>query len=724
MRQNLFTSGKLARVRSGKLGIARTSTPGVAWMRRGVGACSARRRFRVGAAAAIAACALPASACTASHQAASRPPAGSSPAHGAAGLADPGLALQVMPAPYQLPAAVSREVVLPGAGGLLMIGGLTPQGTSADTVTALDPVTGATRPAARLAAATHDAAGAVLGGRAYLFGGGSAASGALSEPTIQAITPGTKTAVVGQLPTARSDLTSVTAGPVAYLIGGYGGAGPDPQVLATTDGSHFRVAARLPVPVRYAAVAEGSGMIWVFGGQSATGTTDAIQRINPATGAASVVGHLPRPLQGAAAISLGGRIYLAGGSAGAGGSAEAGGSAASGAVYQFDPAAIKMTVAGQLPVPVAYAAAAVTGGVGYLIGGEDGQRTVPAVTTFRLVPAGRVLPDAGPAPWLAPAAGPAPKGVLGPGSDPSVLPADVLIADHENNRLLIVDPQGRIRWEFPRPGDLAPGQTFLSPDDAFFSPDGKYIVVTQEDDFVVSVISVAAARIVYRYGVPGVPGAGPDHLFNPDDAMLTPDGVLLAADIKNCRIVLITPPAHALTRAIGQGTQGCAHDPPRVFGSPNGAFPLTDGNYLVTEINGDWADEMSLRGAVSWSVHPPGVRYPSDTNEVYPGRYLTADYSDPGQIVEFGPGGRLLWRLGGFNQPSLAMPLPNGDILLNDDFNHRICVVDPVTNRIVWQYGHTGKAGAAPGYLNDPDGVDLVPPDSLLVTHAPTMGAP
>lgn len=305
-----------------------------------------------------------------------------------------------------------------------------------------------------------------------------------------------------------------------------------------------------------------------------------------------------------------------------------------------------------------------------------------------------------------------------------MLPADVLIADHHNNRLLIVDPQGRIRWEFPRPGDLAPGQTFLQPDDAFFSPDGRYIIVTQEDNFVISVISVATSKIVYRYGVPGVPGAGPNHLFNPDDAMLTPTGVIVSADIKNCRVVIITPPAHVLTRVIGQTTNACRHDPPHRFGSPNGAFPMTDGNYLITEINGDWADEMSLDGAVSWSANPPGVLYPSDTNEVYPGRYLTADYSDPGQIAEFTSVGRLLWRMGGFNQPSLALPLPNGDILLNDDFNHRICVVDPATHRIVWQYGHTGKSGSAPGYLNDPDGVDLVPPDSLLVTHAATMGEP
>ena len=679
---------------------------------------SGRQRFRITVAVVVACSLLPLAYSVvdrAAHRPA-RPATGSGPTHEGRAQAQPAMALQVMPAPYQLPAAVSREVVLPGANGLLIAGGLTPSGTSVSTVTRLDPVTGATRVVGRLAA-THDAAGFAIAGRAFVAGGGTAAS----VPTIQAFSlgtafsPGGQAAVVGQLTRPRSDSSGVSAGPVGYVVGGYDGATLDPQVLATTDGVRFRVVARLPVPVRYAGAAAVGGLIWVFGGQTtADGSTatDVIQRVDPATGAASVAGHLPQPVQGAAVISLGGRIYIAGGvTAGQ----------ASRTVFRFDPATSRVTAAGELPVPVGYAAAAVTGGVGYLIGGENGSRPVPAVTTFRLVTPGQMVPNEATSPWLAPPTGP---GELAPGSDPAVLPADVLIADHHNNRLLIIDPQGRVRWEFPRPGDLAPGQTFLQPDDAFFSPDGKDIIVTQEDDQVISVISLATSRIIYRYGVPGVPGAGPDHLFNPDDAMLTPAGVIIAADIKNCRIVFITPPAHTLTRVIGQTTNACEHDPPQRFGSPNGAFPMTDGHYLITEINGDWADEMSLNGQVSWAANPPGVLYPSDTNEVYPGRYLTADYSDPGQIAEFTSSGRLLWRMAGFNQPSLALPLPDGDILLNDDFNHRVCVVDPATKRIVWQYGHTGVAGRAPGYLSDPDGVDLVPPDSLLVTHAATMGEP
>jgi len=298
------------------------------------------------------------------------------------------------------------------------------------------------------------------------------------------------------------------------------------------------------------------------------------------------------------------------------------------------------------------------------------------------------------------------------------LPADVLVADHLNNRLVIIDPRGRIRWMFPRPGDLAPSQTFLVPDDAFFSPDGRYIVATQEDDQVVSVIDVASHKIVYRYGKPGVRGTGPNRLSNPDDAMLLPDGDIVIADIMNCRILFIRPPAHHPVRVIGQTTDAwCLHRPPLRFGSPNGAFPLPGGGFVVTEINGDWADGLSASGHVLWSTHPPGVAYPSDTNQLGGGRMITADYSDPGQVVEFTTRGKLLWRFGGLNKPSLALPLPNGYILVNDDFNDRVIVINPRTDKIVWQYGHTGIPGRAPGYLDDPDGVDLVPPDSMLTMH-------
>lgn len=316
---------------------------------------------------------------------------------------------------------------------------------------------------------------------------------------------------------------------------------------------------------------------------------------------------------------------------------------------------------------------------------------------------------------------------LVPGSNPRVLPGPVLIADHLNNRLLIVQPNGQISWEFPRPGDLSANQSFLVPDDAFFTPDGRYILATEEDDYVIRLVDVATHRIVWHYGTPGVPGSGPNQLWNPDDALMMPDGNIILADIKNCRVLVLRPPRTTPLQIYGITTQACEHAPPQRWGSPNGAFPLLNGQYLITEINGDWVDSLGLNGQVAWSTNPPGVAYPSDTNEVRPGVYLTTDYSDPGQIVEFNQAGQTIWRFApagpeALDQPSLALPLSNGDVLANDDFSDRVIVVDPATNQIVWQYGHTGVAGTGPGYLHDPDGVDLAPPHSLVITHATTMG--
>ena len=324
--------------------------------------------------------------------------------------------------------------------------------------------------------------------------------------------------------------------------------------------------------------------------------------------------------------------------------------------------------------------------------------------------------EADPRPPAGPFAQPLGAPHLAPGSHPAALPGDVLIADRSNNRLLVVDPRGRIVWRFPRPG----GGSLPLPDDAFFSPDGRKIVATEEDVDAVSVIDVASHRVVWRYGAVGAPGSGADRLAHPDDAMLLPGGSIVVPDIENCRLLLLRPPSHRPLRVSGSPARGCFHAPPQAWGSPNGAFPLTGGGALVTEINGDWVDALSPSGRILWSTHPPGVYYPSDSNEVRPGLYVTVGWQSPGILETFDRQGGLRWRYRPrpgdpqLDHPSLALPLPNGDFLVTDDFNDRVIVVDPRTNRVVWQYGHTGVPGSAPGYLSRPDGVDLVPPAALL----------
>ena len=72
------------------------------------------------------------------------------------------------------------------------------------------------------------------------------------------------------------------------------------------------------------------------------------------------------------------------------------------------------------------------------------------------------------------------------------------------------------------------------------------------------------------------------------------------------------------------------------------------------------------------------------------------------------------------NHPSLAEVLPNGLICVNDDYRHRVVIIDPSTKAIVWQYGQTDVAGTGANLLNTPDGFDLLAPDGSTPTHPQT----
>ncbi len=280
------------------------------------------------------------------------------------------------------------------------------------------------------------------------------------------------------------------------------------------------------------------------------------------------------------------------------------------------------------------------------------------------------------------------------------LPGYLLIADRDNNRAIIVSPSKRIVWE-------ATG--LRGPDDTFFTPGYRSVITNEEFNDTLTEVSVRTKARIWRYGHDAVAGSSPGYLNAPDDAYRLPGGDTTIADIKNCRIVQLTH-AKRIRRILGGS---CVHDPPRGFASPNGDTPLPDGGLLVTEIGG-WIDRLAPNGHLVWSMRSP-IAYPSDAQLLPSGNILISGFTSPGKIVETTPTGRVVWSFGSpsgpdrLNKPSLAVRLPNGLIASNDDWNHRVIVIDPKTNRIVWQYGHTGAPGSGPGFLNKPDGLDLLP---------------
>ena len=657
-----------------------------------------------------------------------RPAAAPSPADRPSGAAVAARGLAAAEAgllPWRLAAPLSRAVAVTGPGKrLVVLGGLTTGGVSVTGVYAIGTHTGATRQIGVLRAPLHDAAAAVLGGRAVVFGGGSSASVA-SVQAFPLAGGGRRAASTGSLPAPRSDAAAVTIGSTSYLVGGYTGSRPDAPVLATADGHSFAVVASLPVPVRYPAVAALAGRIFVFGGRAITGVragrpVNVIQAIDPARHRATIVGHLPEPLAGAAAVTVGGELFVAGGEStvaqpvtpgmgttqiGPGQTASAGTAAAPvtatvSTIWAFDPVSGRLLPAGHLQVPVSHAAVAVTGGTAWIIGGESHGALTRTVQMLR--------PERA-------------FGIAGvPGAGSPYYGGKLLIADRGNNRLLLLTDTMQVAWRYPSPAVPRDPLQFYFPDDAFFAAHGTAIVSNQEQNDTIIKIAYPSGKIIWSYGHPRQPGTAPGYLHEPDDAYLLRNGQLTVADAVNCRVLVINP--HG-TVAHQIGTDGvCVHNPPASIGSPNGDTPLADGNLLVSEINGSWVSEFTPAGKLVWTVQLP-IGYPSDPQQLGRNRYLIADYSSPGQIVEFNRQGRILYRYhpaagpGALNRPSLVELLPSGVFMANDDYRNRMVAIDPATGALVWQYGVTGHKGTGPGLLHIPDGFDLVLPNGSTPTH-------
>jgi outer membrane protein assembly factor BamB len=299
----------------------------------------------------------------------------------------------------------------------------------------------------------------------------------------------------------------------------------------------------------------------------------------------------------------------------------------------------------------------------------------------------------------------------------------LLIADRGNNRLLLVDAQKHILWRYPTAGRPPPPGGFYFPDDAFFVRHGTGIISNEEDNNAIVVLSYPSGRLEWSYGHPRVAGAGPGYLDQPDDAYLLKNGDVTVADAKNCRVVVIS----ARRRILDQiGTpNACVHNPPRALGYPNGDTPLANGDLLISEVNGSYITEYTPTGRLRWTVKLP-IAYPSDPQQLGPNLYLVADYHRPGGLYKFNRQGRILWAYhpsegpGMLDHPSLAERLPGGLIAVNDDYRDRVVIIDPTTNRIVWQYGQTDHHGTGPDQLSIPDGFDLLQSGGQTPTHPST----
>src|SRR5439155_23243416 len=157
--------------------------------------------------------------------------------------------------------------------------------------------------------------------------------------------------------------------------GGYTGSSWLTTIVVWRPGQSAQVVARLPTPLRYAAVTAARGKIVVAGGSLPNGTASrVVYAFDPRTRVLSRLGELPSATTHAGAATLGDRALVIGGR-----SAEP--NTPTGRIVAIDPGNGRIRVVGHLPHPLSDAAVTTLGRAIVVAGGRN-RTTVGALTSL------------------------------------------------------------------------------------------------------------------------------------------------------------------------------------------------------------------------------------------------------------------------------------------------------------------------------------------------------
>ena len=314
-------------------------------------------------------------------------------------------------------------------------------------------------------------------------------------------------------------------------------------------------------------------------------------------------------------------------------------------------------------------------------------------------------------------------------------PGNYLIADQFNNRVIEVNGQGHIVWQFglgpmdfseksiigtndaQRVGELTlmagtgtPGGQPEAPNCT--NPNGCL------DNRVLLVNR--GGHIVWQYGQFGVAGSGPDQLSTPVQNTWLPNRHVLITDQSNERIIEVTLDKQIVWQ---YGTTGVVGNGPNQLNNPNCAELLENGHILICDENNNRAIEVTREGDIVWqygsgdpNINDPvsGVAFASRLKD---GHTLITD-SNHARIVEIDAGKNVVreyftntdpnsnQRGGTGPLPTRALRLGNGHTLISDQYNHRVIEVNE-DKEIVRTFGKINSLGydtrsVADGGLNSP----------------------
>jgi len=217
--------------------------------------------------------------------------------------------------------------------------------------------------------------------------------------------------------------------------------------------------------------------------------------------------------------------------------------------------------------------------------------------------------------------------MAGTGTPPGVIPQAP--GGAVDNRVMLVDPEGRIVWQYGQFGLTGSGPNLLNtPVQSTFLPNSDILITDQANNRIIEVNM--AKKIVWQY--PGSNTNDADQLVGPNSAELLENGHILIADQGNNRAIEVTRKDQIVSMFSAGGTANTV-----AFASR-----LDNGDTLLTDAGNSRAVEVDTNDNIVW-------QYVTDT--------------DPNSVAA--------------PLPTRAVRLKNGDTLISDQFNNRVIRVSP-----------------------------------------------
>jgi len=238
------------------------------------------------------------------------------------------------------------------------------------------------------------------------------------------------------------------------------------------------------------------------------------------------------------------------------------------------------------------------------------------------------------------------------------------------SKIIEVDPWGRIVWRYMGGLRFAHAGKRLA--------DGNTLIADTNNNRVLVV--TPAGKVAFTSDAWGG-GTGRlsdgTHLAYPNDAHLLEDGTLLVTDRNNDRALCAT--------VDGRVTWQFAH----AVHHPHNADPLPNGNVLLCDSDGRRVIEVNRSGTMVWCYgdgRPETLCWPRDADRLPNGNTLITD-SQNSRVIEVTPAGRIAWQyvLAHFANLFEADALPDGNVLISDQQHKQVLEVDR-SGRLVWSF--------------------------------------